>query len=145
MTHSMLLAGSLMLVFLSTWFFAQERSPTTAHHHLVLEMTSGDPEQWEVALNNAENVRSALGIRQVQIEVVVHGKGLSMLLKETPLRVGIQDLAGKDVVFAACENTMQRQGKTKADLLAEAVAVDSGVAEIVRKQESGWAYVKAGH
>jgi intracellular sulfur oxidation DsrE/DsrF family protein len=33
---------------------------------------------------------------------------------------------------------------TQADLLPFVTTVDSGVAEVVRKQEAGWAYLKSG-
>ena len=53
-------------------------------------------------------------------------------------------LAQAGVVFAACENTMRRQNVGKADLLPFVTTVDSGVAEIVRKQEAGWSYLRVG-
>jgi intracellular sulfur oxidation DsrE/DsrF family protein len=48
------------------------------------------------------------------------------------------------VVFAACENTMKKQNVTKEQLMPFVITVDSGVAEVVRKQEAGWAYIKGG-
>lgn len=57
----------------------------------------------------------------------------------------MQELAGSSVVFAACENTMRIMSLIKADLAAFSTAVDSGVAEVVRRQEAGWSYVKSGH
>jgi intracellular sulfur oxidation DsrE/DsrF family protein len=39
---------------------------------------------------------------------------------------------------------MRKQNLTKEQLLPFAVTVDSGVAEVVRKQEAGWAYLKGG-
>ena len=48
------------------------------------------------------------------------------------------------VVFAARENTMKKQNVTKDQLMPFVTTVDSGVAEVVRKQEAGWAYIKGG-
>ena len=104
-------------------------------------MTS--PEQWEALLNIVENVRKALGAN-TQVEVVAHGKGLGILLKESIVKDRLEKIAGAGVVFAACENTMKKKGVTKDQLLPAATTVDSGVAEVVRKQTAGWAYVKSG-
>jgi intracellular sulfur oxidation DsrE/DsrF family protein len=57
----------------------------------------------------------------------------------------MRKLADAGVVFAACENTMKRKNLTKADLFDFATTVDAGVAEVVRRQEAGWSYVKSGH
>jgi uncharacterized protein len=48
------------------------------------------------------------------------------------------------VIFAGCENTMQREKLEKKDLIEQATTVDSGVAEVVRKQTAGWAYLTSG-
>jgi intracellular sulfur oxidation DsrE/DsrF family protein len=57
----------------------------------------------------------------------------------------IGSLTGKRVVFTACENTLKRKSIPREDLLPGVGAVDSGVAEVVRRQEAGWAYIKSGH
>lgn len=116
----------------------------TTQHRFVFELTSDDADAWNALLNNVENVQKALG--STAIVVVVHGKGLSMLTaaKSTPVRKRLEQNAKADVVFAACENTMNKQNVTKHDLLQFAKTVDSGVAEIVRKQEAGWSYVRSG-
>ena len=73
------------------------------------------------------------------------GHGLGFLLKRnTALSDKLDPLAASGVVFAACENTMKKKNVRKDDLLPLATTVDSGVAEVVRKQEAGWSYVKSG-
>ena len=52
--------------------------------------------------------------------------------------------SGAGVRFAACENTMRRMNLKMEDLMTFATIVDSGVAEVVRKQESGWSHIKSG-
>ena len=56
----------------------------------------------------------------------------------------LQKLSARGIVFAACENTMPKKNVTRTDLLPFATTVDFGVAEVVRKQEAGWSYVKSG-
>ncbi len=125
---------------------ARADAPAARPHRVVFELTSDDPKVWEALLNNIENVQKALGA--VAVEVVAHGKGLALLTSarnvDAPLRDRMAKATGNAVVFAACENTMKRQDVKKADLLPFAVTVDAGVAEVVRKQETGWSYVRTG-
>ncbi len=118
---------------------------TSAMHRVLFELTSDDPKVWEGVLNNVENVRRALGARATEVEVVSHGKGLGLLIASTtPLGERVGQLATEGVVFAACQNTMKKLGIDKSQLLRAATTVDSGVAEVVRKQEAGWTYLKGG-
>lgn len=114
-------------------------------HRVVFEITTDDPEQWAAVLNNAENVRKALGPDKTDVEVIAHGSGLSMLVAANAgdQRARMEALSRDGVVFAACENTMKKKNVTKEALVPFAKTVDSGVAEVVRKQEAGWAYLKS--
>jgi intracellular sulfur oxidation DsrE/DsrF family protein len=114
-------------------------------HRVVFELTSDNEEHWQSLLNNVENLQKAFGREHTEVEVVTHGKGLGLLRKtNTALKDRIAGIAATGVQFAACENTMRRQKLSKEELLPQAVTVDSGVAEVVRKQEAGWSYIKSG-
>lgn len=140
------------LAFLSAGVIAifaacASRSPTNPvkSHRVVIEVSEDDPKVWEAVLNNVENLRNALGPDATTIELVAHGGGLGMLLGSNQTQAErMERLAGDGVVLAACENTMRRKKIGRADLLPFATTVDSGVAQIVRKQEQGWSYVKSG-
>lgn len=113
-------------------------------HRIVFEVTAEGQEQWEAVLNNVENVRVSLG-PATQVEVVMHGKALGMVMATNTGQLDrMRKLSDAGVVFAACENTMKRKNVSKDQLLPFAVTVDSGVAEVVRKQEKGWSYIKSG-
>lgn len=117
----------------------------TKKHRAVFDVNSGDPQVWGATLNNVDNLKTALG--NVSIEVVAHGNGLEMLVSA---KLGAQraaraeKLAREGVVFAACQNTMKRKGLTVKELFPWATTVDSGVAELVRKQEAHWSYLHPG-
>jgi intracellular sulfur oxidation DsrE/DsrF family protein len=136
------LFGGLATASLATRVFAEP--PKAPQHRIVFELTSDDARAWEGVLNNVENVQRVLG--PISIEVVVHGKGLAMLTtaKSAAVQPRMKQSADGGVVFAACENTMRRQNLKKEELVAFAHTVDSGVAEVVRKQESGWSYLRTG-
>jgi intracellular sulfur oxidation DsrE/DsrF family protein len=114
-------------------------------HRVVFEVSIGGEEAWQSVLNNVENVQKSFGQANSEIEVVLHGKGLGMILKtNTSQEERLKTLSGKGIIFAACENTMKRMNITREQLFPFVVTVDSGVAEVVRKQEAGWTYIKAG-
>lgn len=122
----------------------EDEPPATAAHRVIFELTSDDAEAWTSVLNNVDNVKKALGA--ASIEVVAHGKGLALLTAASSADVydRLKQSADGGVVFAACENTMERENLQKSDLVPFATTVDSGVAEVVRKQGAGWSYVRSG-
>ncbi len=121
-----------------------EKPAADKTHRIVFEVTMEGPEQWTAVLNNVENVRAALSAES-EIEVVAHGKGLGMLVAtDNTLAERMKKLADAGVVFAACENTMKKRNVSKEQLVPFAKTTDSGVAEVIRKQEAGWSYIKSG-
>ena len=124
---------------------AGQKGKAESRHRVVIEVTREGTEQWVAALNYAENLRKVFGPANTEIELVGHNAGLKMMLaKNAELSGRMKKLADDGVVFAACENSMRKMKLTKADLVPFATPVDSGVAEVVRKQEAGWSYLKAG-
>ena len=111
-------------------------------HGVVIDVSVEEPERWAMIITNIENLRRA-GIGP--IEVVTYGKGLGLVLAtQAPLADRMAALAQNGVTFAACENTMRKQHVERTGLLPFVTTVDSGVAELVRKQSDGWAYLKGG-
>ncbi len=129
---------------------AKPEKPTADKmHKVVFEVSIDGAEKWQSALRNVENVQKALGVKTTKIAVVTHGKGIGMLLAKTSaenseLKTKLDQLHGAGVVFAACENTMKREKLEKKDLVEVSTTVDSGVSEVIRKQEEGFAYIKSG-
>jgi len=120
-------------------------SPLANKHRVVFQVTSEGDDQWDALLGNIENVRTAFGPETTEIAVVAHGKGLGMVVAANNKHSErMKALAEGGVAFVACENTMKKKKVTKDQLLPFATTVDSGVAEVVRKQEQGWSYIKSG-
>ncbi|MOA61796.1 DsrE/DsrF-like family protein [compost metagenome] len=67
-----------------------------------------------------------------------------MLAASAPDPERMERLSRGPVFFAACRNTMEGRQLTPDALLGFAQVVPSGVAELVRKQEAGWSYLKPG-
>ena len=141
MKRTMVVAVVVMGLLTAAHLLAQR----TVTHRVVFEVTTPDAALWESVLNNVENLQEALGLQTTQIEVVAHGRGLPLLMKtNTAMEERLRRIGSSGVVFAACENTMRRLNVKKEDLLPLATTVDSGVAEVVRKQDAGWSYLKGG-
>jgi intracellular sulfur oxidation DsrE/DsrF family protein len=126
-----------------------QAQPDGKAYKVVFEVSLDGAEKWLGALRNADNVQKALGVKTTKIVVIAHGKGIGMLLDKTAdanpeIQAILRKLHGDGVIFAGCENTMRRLALAKKDLIEQATTVDSGVAEVIRKQGAGWAYIKAG-
>jgi uncharacterized protein len=86
--------------------------------------------------------------QKARVEVITNGSGLSLLMADvSPFADRIQRMQNEylDLTFVACQNTIDRvrqeQGVT-AKLLPGVVVIDSGVAQIMRRQHQGWAYIQ---
>ncbi|NNM78552.1 hypothetical protein HJG53_16820 [Sphingomonas sp. ID1715] len=142
-----LLAAAFVLLSLSAWSGAGAATPMPGAdgYRVVFQVTAGAPEQWAALLGNIENLRRALGDDLKAVEVVVHGKGIGLLLRtDTALTDRMETLSKNGVNFVACENTMRSRNIAKADLLPFVGTVDSGVAQVVRRQKQGWQYIRIG-
>lgn len=136
--------AALSALPLTTMNAQTDKAPADKAHRIVFEVTMEGQEQCTAVLNNVENLRKSLG-SGTEIEVVAHSKGVEMLLsKDNALIDRMNALADADVVFAACENTMKKKNVTRDQLVPFAKTTDSGVAEVIRKQEAGWSYIKSG-
>ena len=132
----------IMLAALTAGFvFAQ----APAKHKVVLQMNVDGTDSWNQLFGNIGNVQAAFKAEGVQIEVVFYGRGITALLKTNDAyKERLAKAAADGVILGACQNSMRQRKIVSADIFPFATEVDSGVAEIVRKQEAGWSYVRAG-
>jgi len=147
LTAFALVFGLVLLAL--TYAAPAQAKPAGKMHKIVFEMSVDGMPKWESVLRNAESVQKTFGPKNTRIEIVAHGKGIGLLLGKNAtanpeLKKMIQGLHQNGVVFAACNNTLSRLKIDPKELLQVAVIVDSGVAEVVRKQEAGWMYIKSG-
>ena len=134
---------SIAALALAVVFAALSQTSSSPKYQVVFQMTEPNGPAWDSLVNHVNNIRSALGKEGgVQVEVVFFGSGLEMLLKkDTAYEERLKQLADSGVTLAACQNAMRRRKVTTEDLLPFATQVDSGVAELVRKQKAGWSYI----
>jgi intracellular sulfur oxidation DsrE/DsrF family protein len=140
MKKTLLAAAALALVLV---FSAAPQTPKTPKHHVVFQLTEAESSAWNVLPLHVNNMRAAFAQDGgSQVEVVFFGAGLNMLLKKnTAYEERLKQLADSGVTLSACQNAMRMMNVKTDDLFPFATQVDSGVAELVRKQEAGWSYI----
>ncbi len=117
---------------------------------VLIHVSNGQPARLRETLDEIEDLiryyrRQHLPAR---IEVVVNGDGLEMLRADTsPFaeRIARMQQEYDNLTFAACRNTIERLARERgiaARLLPGVVVIDSGVAQIMRRQHQGWAYIR---
>jgi len=110
---------------------------------VVIQMSEADPAKWNLALNNANNLVTAMGgAHEVDVEIVAYGPGLSMLREDSPVSERLGVALSDGVKLAACGNTMKKMKVTDGDLYLGVTVVQAGVKEIVDRQRDGWSYVR---
>jgi uncharacterized protein len=140
MKKTLLFAAALALAFV---IGAVSQTPKTSKHRIVFQLDEPEGAAWDSLVKHVNNSRDALAKDGgSQVEVVFWGPGLNMLRKtNAAYEARLKQLSDDGVTLSACRNAMRVMNVKTEDLLPFASEVDSGVAEIVRKQESGWAYI----
>jgi intracellular sulfur oxidation DsrE/DsrF family protein len=139
MKQNVLFAAALALVLM---FSAVSQTPAAPKHRVVFQLTEPQGPAWDMLIGHIQNMRTAFAKDGSEVEVVFFGPGLSMLVKtNTAQQEKLKQLAESGVTLAACQNAMRFYHVKTEDLFSFASQVDSGVAELARKQEAGWAYI----
>ena len=126
---------------------------------VVYHINYDDPKTQAGALRNIQNHINAVGAENLDLKVVMHGKGLTLLLTpdavaNTKLKMGnatdeiqakISGLKDQGVGFQVCSNTLKgKKIDRESDLydVDKADIVPSGVAELAHLQAMGYTYIK---
>ncbi len=134
---------AIMLLFCGSGFAVA--SELGATHKVVIQVSTDDPRTQKIALNNAVNLQKALGMDNVQVEIVAYGPGLGLLTQKSTQANRVKSLALQDISFSACANTMKKVEKKtgkKPKLLEGVKVVPAGVLRIVELQEQGYSYIR---
>lgn len=113
-------------------------------HRVIIALTSPDATDWKLTIGNIHHLLEDFKAEPSQLEIVAYGPGIDFLRKTSSAAQEIAALEKQHVSFVACENSMKHMQITVGDLVLGVTTVPSGIGEVVRKQEQGWAYIKAG-
>ncbi len=146
-----------MALLMTTAVHAGERY---GKQKVVYHINYDNPKKQAGALRNIQNHINAVGAENLDLKVVLHGHGLSLLLEPDALQklkkfkhanatdtmtAKIDNLKGQGVDFNVCANTIRgRKVDVDTDLynVDKGDIVPSGVAEVARLQSMGYSYVK---
>ena len=115
---------------------------------VVYHINVDDPKVLKGALGNIRNHINAVGKENIDLRVVIHGPGISLLQvanKDPDFADKIANLKRLGVHFNVCNNTLVgKKINYKTDLydVSKEDIVPSGVAEIAKLEAQGFSYVK---
>lgn len=127
---------------------------------VVYHINYDNKKQQKGALGNIQNHINAVGAENLELRVVLHGNGLSLLVlpesleKLTKFKAAnaddnftarIDSLKNQGVSFDVCNNTVVGRNVSIEDDLYDVDSsniVPSGVAELAKLQAEGFAYIK---
>lgn len=129
-----------------------------AKQKVVYHVNYYGAKQQQAALRNVQNHINAVGAENLDLKIVLHGNGISMLMEpdalgtnkmkegnaDQAMQVRISTLKDQGVQFKVCNNTLQGR-KVSTDTLYDfdkADIVASGVAQLAILQADGYAYIK---
>ena len=117
---------------------------------VLIHVSDGHAEHLKMVLDDVEDLmRYYQNTHQkARVEVITNGEGLGLVLSGiSPYaeRVRHMQKQYEGLTFVACQNTIERFQQElgiTAKLLPGVVVIDSGVAQIMRRQHQGWAYIQ---
>jgi len=112
-----------------------------AEHHIVFQISDGEPETQNLVLNNMRNVMSTYGDKAT-VEVVAYGPGLRLLFEENEHSKRIREMASNGATFSACANTMRGMGRSLDMLNPSAKVVEGGIIRINELSQAGWTVIR---
>lgn len=138
------LVGALVLAQILPMESRGEQIMAGPPHRVVMHLNSGDEKVQRGALNNIRHLYQELGREGLQLELVVHGPGLGLLIKNTSaLGAELAQLKSEfGVRYTACSNTMKALKITRDDLVDEVGDTVPAMVRLMERQEQGWAYIK---
>jgi intracellular sulfur oxidation DsrE/DsrF family protein len=139
--------STLLLCTLFCLTLTPQAPAQTKTHHVIFVVTSADKDDWNTAMLLADHFLAGIRPEPADVEVLAYGPGIDIMAKgatTNPIAAQMAALQKLGVHFVACENAMRAHHILKADLLPGVTSVPSGVVELVRRQEAGYAYVKVG-
>jgi uncharacterized protein len=116
---------------------------------VLFHLNSGSTARMKEVLDEAEGLLKLYReTRQpARVEIITNGDGLNLLRAgASPYAERVQAMRASypNLVFAACQNTIERLSAHGIDmhLLPGTIVIDSGVAQIIQRQQQGWLYIQ---
>jgi len=115
---------------------------------VVYHVNYDDPKKQQGAMRNIQNHINAVGAENLDLKVILHGKGVTLLKNangDANFESKVVSLKSQAVQFQVCNNTLKgKKIDYETDLfdVDESDIVPSGVAELAKLQGEGYVYIK---
>lgn len=148
------------LVGLTAWSGTLIAGEAYSKQKVVYHINYDNPKQQAGAMRNVQNHINAVGKENLDLRVVMHGNGVSLVMYPDALgsvqkfknanateqmQATIDGLKNQGVAFNICANTLKGRGVSYEDHLYnvdQSDIVPSGVAELAHLQAQGFTYLK---
>lgn len=107
----------------------------------VFHHSNDDPALHDRVVGNVANLLDDETIDLDAVALVANSGGLELLRDESAQRERVRALHERGVEFKQCRNTIAGTDTTEADLVDGVELVPSGVGELTRLQDDGYAYI----
>ncbi|WP_135806470.1 DsrE family protein [Halorussus marinus] len=108
----------------------------------VFHLITGEEAQQQTALTVAENLSNDETVEMDDIAVVAQAEGIEPLTAGGDGSETVADLLAAGISFKACSNTLDTMDLSESDLVDGVETVSSGVGELTRLQDDGYAYIR---
>lgn len=134
----------LLLLILAGFAVRAQSHSQGAQHRVVMQMSSSDTLVHKGLFNQLTALKEHWGA-EVDIEVLLHGPGVDMVVREKATQLKAIAQASKNGVrFIVCENTLRQRKIEKEELVVGLDFVPFGQVHLITRQEQGWSYIKVG-
>ena len=104
--HKYLIILTVVLLW-TTVSKAQFMQTNTTTQKVVIQLSSNDTLVHKSLIKQLNNILKAF--EAIRIEVVVHGPGIEMVMKNAPYENNLHLLSAKGIRFLACQNTLKEK------------------------------------
>lgn len=142
------IAAALLFAALATPGDANERYGQQKVVYHINYNGGDDDKAYRAAMNNIQNHINAVGADNIDVKVVLHGNGVSLLASaksNDKVQADVLNLRAQKVQFNVCNNTLTGRDISYENDLFEVFEDDivpSGVAELSYLQQQGYTYIK---
>lgn len=120
----------------------KKKAAPAPKERVVIQVSDGDSKRWNQALTIAKNLQDEYGPERIDIAVIAIGPGVNMLKDDADVANRVQNAIGRKIFMIACGSSMKALNIEHDALGPKVFVVPSGAAEIVKRQRTGWTYLR---
>ena len=136
------LVCAALLLPLAALAAPKKKVVTPPKERVVIQVSDGDSKRWNLAISTARTLQTEFGEDKIDVAIVAIGPGVNMLKEDSDVANRIENAISRKVFVMACGVSMKTLNISEDALVRHVFVVPSGAAEIIRRQRSGWTYLR---